>query len=80
MTDQPQINPSAREWLIVEEWAEKRLADYRKTLEKYVDEAATNRLRARINELLTLLALGNPTPEPTADARALPETEVQRDY
>lgn len=64
----PQINPNAREWRLVEEWALKRLHDYRKSLESpTMDEKQTTILRAKIGEVKALIALGLPTPQPTME-------------
>lgn len=62
----PEINPTSRDWKIVEGWAQSRLADYRKRLESInLDDRSTVILRARISELVALLELGKASmPEP----------------
>jgi len=61
MNNAVEINPSSRDWKVVEEWAEKRLADYRIRNDSPVfDDRATAMLRGRIGELKELLALAKP--------------------
>ena len=71
MNNEQQINPTVREWRIVEAWANARLAEYRRRNDSLnLDDRNTTHLRGRIAELKELLALGQPTPERTRDADA----------
>lgn len=55
------ISPDSREWRIVEEWALKRLHDYRRQLESFnTDERSTLILRGRMAEIRELLKLDQP--------------------
>jgi len=62
------INTSTREWRTIETWAQDKIKVAQAVLENpQLDDRMTSYHRGRINALRALLALGNPTPEPTPD-------------
>jgi len=78
LNNEQQINPTVREWRIVEAWANARLAEYRRRNDSLnLDDRATVYLRGRIAELHELLALGKQTPGRTLDANAPQDWESE---
>lgn len=63
-----QLNPTSRDWLIVEDWAKKQLSDHRTRLEGFaIDDRTAHSVRGRIAQLLELLQLAQPPRKLTRD-------------
>ena len=66
----PQLNPTSRDWKIVEEWAQKMLAADQTALESlHTDPDKTQRLRGSLARTRALLALAIP-PTPRSQPNA----------